>query len=77
MLSQRFDNTLNTQSSPEIRANRRRIHSKEIFMGVIAVGLAVVGSTAISLYNRGMRTQSPPIGGWEDLDLTDTKDVNV
>lgn len=46
-------------------------------MGVIAVGLAVVGSTAISLYNRGMRTQSPPIGGWEDLDLTDTKDVNV
>ena len=74
MLSRRFDNTSSIQSNPEHRVKSSRVHSKEIVMGVVAVGLAVVGSAALSLYNRGKRSHSSSLGGWEELDFSDTKD---
>lgn len=74
MLSQRLGNILSTLSNPELEINRNRLHSKELIMGVMAVGLAVIGSAVLSIYNRGKRTQLTQNGGWEELDLTKTKD---
>lgn len=65
---------MSTQNNPELADARIRNYAKEITMGVLAVGLAIVGSTALAIYNKGNRTRLSSSGGWKELDLVESTD---